>query len=640
MLESIRSGAQSFGVKIAFGIIILVFVFWGVGNFNDRDYSNVVAVVNGEPILAREFEKAYHAEEEYLLRANPGLTRQQLAKMDLGSRVLNELIRLTLLAQEAKRTGIVITPREMIDVVSKDKAFQDEKGNFDAAAYKRVLEARRTSPGQYEKELSTQMLGARMADLVTAGAWADPEEVHRLFEFLRERRIIDYLFIPAAKFKNEIKIGEGEEEAWYENHKVQFSIPPRVNVEYIKVAPEALVDVKGISETEALNWYEANKSTFERPERIHPRHILVPVPADADEKSVREAEKKVTDIRQQLTEGKSFVEIADVVNMEGAADKGGDLGWIGRGQTVPEFEEAAFKLPVGQLSEPVRTPFGFHLILVEEKQEAGVPPFKEVAAGIYKTLATENGMDKLQEVLDNLVEDNILQKPLAEAAERYNLKAEETGLVDQATLEQMLGIRSEAAASLLATSAGSPIDTALEAGDSYIIAKILKTEPAGTKPFAEVKKEIAATLTAENSLKLALEKAAELLKKYKKEPEVNLEAAGFQTSAPLEREVRLPGFEADGNLSKAIFDTPVDKWLPKPEIVTSEKEGAGALIARVLKLVPPEQGEFDSTREILENAVRQERKAGIFQIFMEDLYKRALPIKINKEIMDRIAAQG
>ncbi len=110
MLDYIRNSAQSFGVKVAFGIIILVFVFWGIGNFNDRDYSNVVAVVNGEPILAQEFEKAYRNAEEYILSNNPGATREMLAREHLGRRVLNDMIQLTLMSQEAAKSGIEITP--------------------------------------------------------------------------------------------------------------------------------------------------------------------------------------------------------------------------------------------------------------------------------------------------------------------------------------------------------------------------------------------------------------------------------------------------------------------------------------------------------------------------------------------------
>lgn len=640
MLESIRSGAQSFGVKVAFGIIILVFVFWGVGNFNDRDYSNVVAVVNGEPILAREFEKAYHMEEEYLLRNNPGLTRQQLASMDLGSRVLNELIRLTLLSQEAGRTGIVVTPREMRELVAQDKAFQDDKGNFDANAYKRVLEARRMSPGQYEKELATQMLGAKMAGLVTAGAWSDSEEARRMFDFLRERRVIDYLFIPSDRFRQDVKVEKAEEEEWYENHKSQFAIPPQIDVAYIRVAPESLIDPKSIPESEAKAWYEANKAKFERPEQIHARHILVPLAPDADEQSEKAAEEKLASASRELADGKSFAEAADAINPPGVAGKGGDLGWIAHGQTVPEFEDVAFRQPEGKVSGPFRTPFGLHLVLVEEKQAAGTASFEEAAPEVYKALALEQGSDKLQEALDNLIEDNILQKPLSEAAARYNLKAEESGLLDKAGLIEKLGIKPEASELLLASQAGAPIETALEAGDAYLIARIIKSEPAGVKPFSEVEKQISDTLIAEKALKMALENADGQLKKFEKEGTDTLEKAGFKTSAPLERQGTLAGFAFNEKLIQAIFESKVDNWLPEPFAVTAEKEGAGALIARVMKQVPPEAGEFDQAGKILENAILQDRKSGIFQIFIEDLYRKAGPIKINRDIINRITMQG
>ena len=134
MLETIRNGAKSFWVKAAFGIIILVFVFWGIGNFNDRDYSNVVAVVNGQPIVAIEFEKAYRSAEERLMRQNPGITREQIEKSHLGRQVLNDLIQQTLLEQEAQRVGVGVSPLELRKQAEAIKAFQDEQGKFDTVA--------------------------------------------------------------------------------------------------------------------------------------------------------------------------------------------------------------------------------------------------------------------------------------------------------------------------------------------------------------------------------------------------------------------------------------------------------------------------------------------------------------------------
>lgn len=640
MLESIRSGAQSFGVKVAFGIIILVFVFWGIGNFNDRDYSNVVAMVNGEPILAREFEKAYHNEEEYLLRTNPSLTRQELAKMDLGSRVLNDLIRLTLLQQEAKRVGITVEPLEMKEVIFQEKAFQNENGKFDPEIYRRVLEARRTSPGQYESELATQILGAKMAGLVTAGAWVDPEEAHKFFDFLRERRIVNYLFVPAAKFKADIQISEKEEQEWYDKHKERFSIPARVNIEFVNVVPQALVDSKEISEDQAREWYAANKPKFEKKEEIHARHILVPVSQDADEETVKAARDKIIEIRQGILKGEKFSEAADRINSPGVAARGGDLGWIGRGETVPEFEELAFSLPIGEISEPLRTPFGFHLVIVEEKHEAGTPPFKDVEKEIYKEMAIERGLEKLQDVIDNLIEANILQKSLQEATKGYNLAVEESGLLDKSGLMKKLGLKNEGAEALLAASEGAPLDTALETEEGYLIARVKRSQPAGIRSLEDVRSEVKRILLEEKALKLAFSYGEEELEKCQKESSEELEKQHFQMSPPLERGGNLPDFSSDEKFIQSVFEAKIGSWLKAPHNVNNEQMGPGVIIGKVVEALAPEKGEFEAAREIFDNALKQERRAGVFQIFIENLYKKALPIKINKEIIDRITMQS
>lgn len=638
MLDSIRSGASSIGIKIAFGVIILVFVFWGIGNFNDRDYSNVVAVVNGQPILALEFEKAYHENEEYLLRNNPGLTREQLARDHLGTAVLRELIQATLIAQEAKRAGITVSPREMRLAVGKIKIFQDDKGNFDPEAYKRFLAARRTTPAQYEKELADQILHDKMVSIVTAPAWTDPDEPLKRFNFLRERRVIEYAFFDSEPFKARVEIPATEVKEWYDSHQDDFATPPMVAVEYIEVLPQELVERKEIPEKDALAWYESNLAKFEHPERIHARHILVPLAPDADEGEVKKAQDKIAQARDEVAGGKTFAEVADGINGPQAAGKGGDLGWIVKGETVPEFEAAAFALEPGKVSSTVRTPFGLHLILVEEKQESGVTPFAEVANQAYDALAFEAGSAKLHDVLDNLIEDNILQKPLEEAADRYGLKAQRSELMDKTALVQKLNIRPEDAEALLATPAGSPLDTALDADNRYVVARIDSVQPAGTKPFASVEKEIRDRLISRKALELAMAEAETTLQKVRdKAPDAaEIRKLELKTSQPLERGGNLPGFAPDPDFIKAVFGANVHTWLPAPLAVTRSEGQTGAIIAYIDKLEPPAPGEYEAVAGLLTSAGKQERAEGLFDAFIRNLYQNAKVERVNQEMIERL----
>lgn len=637
MLEYIRTSAQSFGVKVAFGVIILVFVFWGVGNFNDRDYSNVVAVVNGQPILAQEFERAYRSAEEYLLRANPGLTREQLIRDHLGRTVLNDLIRQTLVLQEAERAGITVTPVELRQAVGKMRAFQDDKGRFDPEAYTRVLAAQRKSPAQYEKELADELLAGKIYALVTAPAWTDPDEPRRRYDFLRERRSVDYIFVPAARFTDKVKVTDAEAQAWYDGHKADFAIPARVNVAYVAVRPEELVRPESVSEADARAWYEGNQNHFEQPEQVRAAHILVPLPQDADAAAEQEAREAIAKAAGRLKAGEAFAKVADAVNPEGAAGPGGELGWITRGRTVPEFEAAAFALEPGTVSEPVRSPFGLHLILVEEKNPGGVPEFEKVADEARKGVAFERGSDKLHDALDGLIEDNILNKPLAESAERHGLKAAESGFLDRDGLIRTLGVKPEGADALLGAGAGLPVDSALEAGDSYLVARIIATEPASTKPFAEVKDGIVKTLTEEKALADALASAQATRATLKNGPlgEAEAKSLGVREAPAMERGGTLADFAPDPALAEAIFADKPGDWLERVYSVTGP-QGPGALLCRVAAVLPPDGAEWESVSEALIEGVKREREDAVYAIFLQSLADGAKVEVVNSNLVDRV----
>lgn len=630
MLETIRNGAKSFWVKAAFGIIILVFVFWGIGNFNDRDYSNVVAVVNGQPIVAIEFEKAYRSAEEQLMRQNPGITREQIEKSHLGRQVLNDLIQQTLLEQEAQRVGVAVSPLELRKQAEGIKAFQDEQGKFDPGAYTRILEAQRMSPAEFEKNLTSDILRGKVYEMVTGPVWMDADEARRRYDFIRERRVLDYIFLPAGDFVKEVVIKPEEARKYYEEHKDAFAEPARVNIEYIAVSPELLAKPQEVDEEEAREWHKANQSRFETPERVKAAHILVPLAPDADEAAVSEANDKIAAIRAELDRGDDFGAVADKYNQPNAADKGGELGWIERGRTVPEFEAGAFALKPGEISQPVRSPYGLHLIKITEKETGGVKPFETVIEEARKGAATDRASDKLHDALDALIEDNILEKPLAESAAKYGLEVKKSGLLDMAQLIQKIGLSPESAETLLGATKETPLDTALDAGKEYIIARVVENVPAGTKTFETVEKEIGKTLESEKALELAMKRAAEILGASEGEQR-NL---GLKESGPLEREGALPGFDRNIKFDEAVFAAPLGKWLPEPFRMKNEK-GAGAMIVKTEKIIEPDGKEYESVAEIMQNGLRQQGKDDLFAFFIQDLASHAKIEIVNPDLIDR-----
>lgn len=637
MLEYIRSSAQSFGVKIAFGVIILVFVFWGVGNFNDRDYTNVVAVVNGQPILAMEFEKAYQAVEDSILRSNPGITREQLASQHLGRQVLRDLIEQTLLAQEAQRSGVEISPVELRAHAAQIPAFQDVAGRFDPEAYKRVLAARRMTPAQYEHELGNQLLQEKMFNLVTAPAWVDPDEALRRFNFLREKRIINYIFVPASRFEPDVKVSDKEIADWYEGHKDEFAIPAKLDISFIQLRPENLADAASFSSEEVQKRYEIDSARYTEPEQVKVSHILVTLTEDASEDEIQKARNKMAEIKAELDKGQPFAVVADKYNAPNAAGKGGELGWIGRGATVPAFEEAAFNAEPGIVTEEIRTPFGLHILLVEEKKPGGLKPLAEVEANVRKSLAAEKGADKLHEVLDALIEDNIMDKPLAESAKRYGLKLEQTGLISRDELAERFALTPGDADLLFSVQPGMPLDVALAAGESYLVVRALKAEPASVRPFDDVKQDIRQSLIRQGALKDAMKIAANILQEVR-EKDINsqeLQNYELKKDITVSREGDVPGFFPDPSLVTDIFDTKPGNWVPEAHAVAQE-DGSGAMLVYVDKVLSPSTDDFAAVERVLTSASKRQRQDAIFSIFMGKLADGAKIEITNSNLIDRV----
>jgi hypothetical protein len=505
MLDYIRSNAQSYGVKLAFGLIILVFVFWGVGSFTDKSSGGAVASVNGEAIPVQRFESAYQNAEEAALRNTPGITREELKKQGLGLHVLQELSADILLRQAAEKHGISVSPVELRLAVGQMKIFQDAQGRFDPEAYKRVLAAQRTSPAQYEQSVGASLLRDKLYAMLTSTAWVGPDEAKNYYDFLRQTRRVEYVFFPAKADAASPSASPSDEEmrAYYEARKDDFTLPPKVVVEYVAVRPESLT-----------------------------------------------------------------------------------------GQDSADNDAAAR----GALTE------------------------------------------KLHEVLDSLLEDNILNKNLADSAARFGLKAEKTALLSQAEIEQALGLPQDKALVFFSVGgAGTAVDTVLEAGEQFLVTRVLDAVPRALCAFDDVKNDIAARLQVEKNLAAAKEQARQMIARLEGTTPANADAKKERDvqSADLKRMGALADFEPNAVLDEAIFASAPSRWLPTVFEVDSKTHGPGALICRTVSIEAPDNQEWQSMQSLMESITARERVDSFFQAFMLNLASGAKVEILNPNIIER-----
>lgn len=626
MLEYIRSNAQSWGVKAAFAVIILVFVFWGVGNMGDSGPSGVVAKVNGKPILQYDFGTAYRNAEENIRLRNPSITAEQLQQMQIGQQVLQQLIVETLLQEEAARVGIVVTPLELRRVIERIPVFHNAQGKFDPEAYQRVLASQRTTPGRFEEDQRKALLDQKLREQITAAAYVLPTEARALYDFSREQRVVEYVFFSASDYAGQ-NPAEDAIKAYYEANRAAFMVPAKVKVEYIEASPSALVDPSTVSADAVKDFYQKNIAAYSTPERVDVSHILLRLAEDAPAADVEKAQARLEALRAELKKGEDFGKLAQKNSEDTmSAPNGGQVGLVAHGDTVPTFEEAAFALKDGEVSAPVRTPFGLHLVKLNKREAASVRPLPEVEGDVRKQLAALQGMDHVREVLDNLIEGNILGKPLAELAKTHTLQARTTALLSAPELRQQLGLTEKSAATLLATPAQSPVDTALEAAqDAFVVARVLEAVPASTQEFALVREEISQKLRAENAQKAALEAAAKVRKDMGDSLTASLPAnlkAKVKSSAAFGRGDLVPGLGQHPELAPAIFSATVGQWMPSVFPVTG-MDANGAVLVRVQKVVQTSDEEWNTIEPMLAGTLENGRKNEVYRMFLLSLGQRA-----------------
>lgn len=630
MLDYFRSNAQSFGVKCIFGLIILVFIGWGVGSFTDRSAGNVVATVNGEPITINDFERAYQMAESEALTRNPSMTREQLVASGLGENVLRDMIQQILLQQAAVRMGLDATPLEMRREVEGIPAFQDKQGRFDPARYEEVLNNRRMGIAAFEQSLANQIRRDKILTILQDAAWTDPAAAKRHYDYLRQKRQVSCLFLPASDAMVEAPSDKEIQEA-YEARKQSLAIPRKVAVEFVRVSPEKLVSAASISDDEVRRWYDEHPRSFATPEQVKAAHILVPLAPDADEAAVKKAEETMAAIRKELDGGKSFAAVADAHNGPQAAGPGGELGWVERDKLVKPFADAAFALEPGKISDVVRSQFGLHLIKVEDRKAASREPLDAVKDKIRADIARERGGTRLNEALDGLLEAAILGTPLDKAAVNFNLAAEKTEPLTQAALAQALGMDVAAVAPLMSLAAGMPLDTPLAAGDGYLVCRVAAVEEARTPELAAVRDTLEKTLRNEAALQAVMKKAAEQRATLEKN------AQGVKlTGATMDRGGALPGYAPSAAVSDAVFAAEAGQWIP-PVAADSETRGQGALLCRVDKTLEPDAAEWNSMQNIMQQIATGQRAQAVFSIFMRDLFKTADIEVLNPAVVTRKA---
>ncbi len=636
MLDLIRNKSQSIGVKLAFGLIIVVFVFWGFGSIQSINNSTTIATVNNEAITIVDFERMYQYLQQAAIAQNPEITPEQLRLAQLPQQTLNGLIFQTLTDEEIKRLHLSISNNTLRDYIVSNPMFKNEQDVFDPEKYKRVADQRFEGVANYESNVREGMLEEKLRRSLTATAQSYDSDVQAFFAYANEKRNVDYIFFPMDDALAELgEPAKDSVKAFYESNKANFTLPATVNVEYVSVSPVLLGKPESIDAQAVKAYYDKNVADkYTIPKQVRASHILLRLAPNADEAEVKKVTETLEGLKKELTDGADFAELAKKHSQDtDSAEEGGELGWVSENRGLQSFNEAIFALEVGEVSDIVRTPIGLHLLKSNEFKDGSVQELSAVESEIRDALAAEAGLLKIREALDALIEANVLGSNLADVAKSHALELKSSEHKTASELAELLVITPENAEKIVALSAGVPLDTPMQTTDNgYIIAKVAEKKEASVRPFAEVEAEIIKILKEKSALEKALTTASTARKSFEtKAPE----ESSIKNIEDVKRFGEIGPFGLQAQMSMALFAAKKGEWLPVAYAVSVDGKQGSALV-RVNSITSIDENEMKPLEYEYRMGELHKRQEKMYNLFRDALYVRGQVDIVNQDFINAL----
>src|SRR6266403_1976154 len=592
-------------IGIFIGLIAISMLLYLVpqGPNSDAESSDVVAKIGSDQTVTLAEVRQQLSEIE---------RRNQVPKPLEGlyaRQILSQLVYTKEVQYEANRLGIKVTNEEIADRVRQYLPTAFNGGNpvgMDQYA-QQVQQRFGMAVPVFEDQIKQLLLEEKFRRLVTDGISASPAELQEQFRYQNEKVKLDYALIKPEDLETKITPDEAEIKAAYEKRKSQYQIPEKRVAEYGLLDLTKLRQNVQISDDDLKARYQRDIQQYEVPNRVHVEHSLFMTVGKPDAE-VDEIKKKAEDVLKQVKMGAKFEDLAKKNSEDpGTKDKGGDLGWLVQGQTVPEFEKVAFSLQKGQISDLVKTQYGFHIIKVMDKETAHTKPFEEVRDSLRAPLLLSQADKQASEMADQMSAAirRSNKTSLDDLANQYKLVVGETRPVGATDPLLELGNSTDVKDAIFRLRAGE-LSLPVRTDRGYVVLSLKTVLPAHQATLDEVR----AKITSDLKRAKAGEKFAVAAKALRLEP---------KTSELLARDGSIPG-AASGKQLGAAFN------LNAGGVGAPLNLGQNWLIYRVAEKQEPNPADFEKQKRELTETVLQSKRDLAFRAF-----QTALEVRLKQE---------
>ena len=509
MLETIREKFTGWIAALVIGAISIALVI-SFGNMNQTPLEqDVVITVNDREITLVDYREEY---TNQLLQFQEvfGDEIPESLEFTIQESATENLIMKTLLNDYVDAQGYRVSPEYVAELITTNPNFQLGEG-FNRENYQAILSSQGVSQSKYENDLRIELQINQLRRGLIESSFITPSEFRRFVELQMEERDGQYLLIPSSKFTDQVSLDKEVVSTFYTENITSFMTEEEIDVEFLSIDTEEIAQSIEFSPLDVEQYYKENIERFRSNEERKSSHILISFDDEVIEDAAQEQSK---DILVRIKGGESFEELAQEFSDDsGSATNGGDLGWAEPGLFVSEFDQVLYALEIGEISDPVKTQFGYHIIRLDDVKEGRKKEFAEIEEELteeYSQLLAEDRLYDLAEQLDDL------------ALQAYN---ELDTVADQLALElnHISAITREGSSFLnqqpelidilfspssIEQSENTPV---YEFNNSIVVARVVNHRLPETKSFSEVEDEIANLLTAQNSIEIANETAAQML---------------------------------------------------------------------------------------------------------------------------------
>jgi peptidyl-prolyl cis-trans isomerase D len=619
VISSMREYFRS--LKFILVIIILAFIGTSVVYFGTSAMSGsagrssaMVGTVNGEEIPAERYRRLQAALINQYERATKQRMTPELAeRMGLNQQVINDLVTDAVVVQGATREGVRVSDDELRGQIQAMREFQVD-GRFSRDRYLQTLQQVRLDPADFEQEMRRQLVRRKMETLIRDGVKVSDAELREAFRLRNERVRAAWASLEVQPLLASVTVADSDLEPYLKSHQAQFTRPEQRRLQYVLVDSKLFAQPVPDQDVEA--YYNEHGSEFEQPRRVHVAHVLVRVPPVGGSDAENAAKAKVEAVIKRAQAGEDFGKLAKEVSEDTAnAAQGGDLGFVGAGDLVPQFEQAAFALKKGEISPaPVRTPFGYHAIKVLDVKEGGRAALKEVAAKIRDKLVAERSENAARTKAQAMRMALVSAKDFAAEAKTLGLEAREATV---ARGEPLPGVERDPGLeeSIFALAVGG-VSAPLKTGAGYAIVKAEGQIPAGVPALADIKPRVIEAIKRERAEALAMERAKGLVTSLDKGGDflAAAKAAGFATGEiPLFSRTEPPKDRGGlpGNVLMVALQTVAG------QVSEPVRAGGAVYVVKTFERQAPDPQSFDKQQAELEKQVLEQKRTQVWDSWVQ-----------------------